>query len=199
MQQKSEVPAEASIVARSSVLLLTQQPMDLEQRVIGVYESLRSPVYQYLAATFGDAIDAEDITQETFLRLYVYWSNGKAIAEDRLRSWIFRVAHNLAIDRERNSKFVQELDSEAHLPAILQLPDPGRNPEETLLDQERFNSVQNGLALLSRQERHCLHLRAEGLRYREIAEILGITRSSVAEFLRRAIRKLMREKNAQGI
>jgi len=199
MQQKTEVPAEASIVARSSVLLLTQQPMDLEQRVIAVYESLRSPVYQYLAATFGDAIDAEDITQETFLRLYIHWSNGRAIAEDRLRSWVFRVAHNLAIDRERSSKFVRELDSEAHLPAILQLPDRGPNPEETLLDQERFDSVQNGLALLSGQERHCLHLRAEGFRYREIAEILGITSSSVAEFLRRAIRKLMRENNAQGI
>jgi RNA polymerase sigma-70 factor (ECF subfamily) len=199
MERKTEVPAEARIVARSSVLLLTQQPMDLEQRVIAVYESLRSPVYQYLAATFGDPIDAEDITQETFLRLYVYWSSGRAIADDRLRSWIFRVAHNLAIDRERSSKFVRELDSEAHLPAILQLPECRPNPEETLLDQERFSSVQNGLALLSKQERHCLHLRAEGFRYREIAEILGITSSSVAEFLRRAIRKLMREKNAQGI
>jgi RNA polymerase sigma-70 factor (ECF subfamily) len=199
MQQRSEGPTEASVVARSSALLLTQQPMDLEQRVIRVYESLRSPVYQYLAATFGDAMEAEDITQETFLRLYVYWSNGRAIADDRLRSWIFRVAHNLAIDRERNSKFVRELDSEAHLLAILQLPDGGRNPEETLLEQERFKSIENGLELLSKQERHCLHLRAEGFRYREIAEILGITRSSAAEFLRRAIRKLMREKNAQGI
>jgi RNA polymerase sigma-70 factor (ECF subfamily) len=158
---------------------------------------LRFPVYHYLAATFGSAAEAEDITQETFLRLYVYWSEGKTIAEHRLRSWIFRVAHNLAIDRQRNAKFVQELDSEAHLAATLQLPDQGRNPEETLLDQERFHAVRNGLALLSKQERQCLHLRAEGFRYREIGEILGVTKSSVAEFLRRAIRKLMRDKNAQ--
>lgn len=199
MLLKTQVPAEASIAPRSSVLLLTQQPMDLEQRVVRVYEALRSPVYQYLAATFGDATEAEDITQETFLRLYDHWSNGRTIADDRLRSWVFRVAHNLAIDRERNSKFARELDFEAHLSAILQLPDRGRNPEEALLDQERFKSVRNGLALLSKQERHCLHLRAEGFRYREIAEILGITKSSVAEFLRRALRKLMRDKNAQGI
>ena len=199
MQRKTEVPAEASVVPRSSVLLLTEQPMELEEKVVRVYESLRAPVYQYLAAAFGDAAEAEDITQETFLRLYVYWSNGRTLADDRLRSWVFRVAHNLAIDRKRNSKFVHELDSEAHLSAMLQLPDSGRSPEETLLDQERFNSVRNGLALLSKQERHCLHLRAEGFRYREIAEILGITRSSVAEFLRRALRKLMRDKNAQDI
>ena len=173
--------------------------MDLEEKVVGVYESLRSPIYQYVAATFGTGADAEDITQETFLRLYVYWAEGKTIAEDRLRSWLFRVAHNLAIDRQRNAKFVQEVDSEAHLAATLDLPDQGRNPEEALLDQERFHSVRNGLALLSKQERQCLHLRAEGFRYREIGEILGVTKSSVAEFLRRAIRKLMRDKNAQGI
>lgn len=199
MQRKSEVRAEASIDAGASALLLSPQPVDLEQKVVRVYAALRSPVYQYLAAAFGDAAEAEDITQETFLRLYVYWSSGRTIADDRLRSWVFRVAHNLAIDRKRNSKFVDELDSEAHLAAMLELPDSGRNPEETLLDEERFNSIRNGLALLSKQERQCLHLRAEGFRYREIAEILGITSSSVAEFLRRALRKLMREKNAQGI
>jgi len=199
MPRKTEVPVEASIAARPSVLRLTQPPMDLEQRVIAVYESLRSPVYQYLLATFGNAAEAEDITQETFLRLFVYWSSGRTIADERLRSWIFRVAHNLAIDRERNPKFVQELDSEAQASAVLRLPNNEPNPEETLLDQERFISVQNGLALLSKQESQCLHLRAEGFRYREIAEILGITKSSVAEFLRRAIRKLMRERNAQGI
>jgi len=199
VQRKSEGAANASIVARPSVLLMTQPPMDLEEKVAGIYEALRSPVYQYLAATFGSAADAEDITQETFLRLYVYWSEGKTIAEHRLRSWVFRVAHNLAVDRQRNAKFVQELDAEAPLAATVQLPDQGRNPEETLLDQERFHAVRNGLALLSKQESQCLHLRAEGFRYREIGEILGVTKSSVAEFLRRAIRKLMRDKNAQGI
>jgi RNA polymerase sigma-70 factor (ECF subfamily) len=59
-----------------------------------------------------------------------------------------------------------------------------------------LQAVQRRLAQLSSQERHCLYLRAEGFRYREIAEILGITRASVAEFLRRALRKLMRDNDA---
>ena len=194
MPLKTGLPAELS-----SIVLLARQPMDLEEKVVRVYESLRSSVSQYLTASFGDPAEAEDITQETFLRLYVYWSSGKSIADNCLRSWIFRVAHNLAIDRKRNSKYVREVDSEARLLAMLQVPDSGRNPEETLLEQERFHSVRHGLALLSKQERHCLHLRAEGFRYREIAEILGITKSSVAEFLRRAMRKLMRDENAKPI
>jgi len=173
--------------------------MDLEQKVVRVYEALRTPVYQYLAVAFRDPVEAEDITQETFLRLYVYWSSGRTIADDRLRSWIFRVAHNLAIDRGRSAKFIRDLAPEAYLSAVLQVPDSGRNPEETLLDRERFDAVRNGLALLSEQERRCLHLRAEGFSYREIAEILNITSSSVAEFLRRAMRKMARYQNAQSI
>jgi RNA polymerase sigma-70 factor (ECF subfamily) len=196
MRLKTEVSTHAAITAQSSVLLLTQEPMDLEQNVVHAYETLRTPVYQYLAATFGDPAEAEDITQETFLRLYVHWASGKTIADNRLRSWIFRVAHNLAIDRTRSTKFIQELASEEYRLAVLQAPDGGRDPEETLLDRERFSAVRNGLALLSGQERRCLHLRAEGFCYREIAEILNITSSSVAEFLRRAMRKMSRYQNA---
>ena len=192
MRLKTEVSTQATITAQSSVLLLTQEPMDLEQNVVHVYETLRTPVYQYLAATFGDPVEAEDMAQETFLRLYVYLASGKTIADNRLRSWIFRVAHNLAIDRTRGMRFIQELACEEYRAVVLQVPDGGRGPEETLLDRERFSAVRNGLALLSGQERRCLHLRADGFCYREIAEILNITSSSVAEFLRRAMRKMAR-------
>jgi RNA polymerase sigma-70 factor (ECF subfamily) len=192
MRLKTEVSTQAAITAQSSVLLLTQEPMDLEQNVVHVYEALRTQVYQYIAATFGNPAEAEDITQETFLRLYVYWSSGKTIADNRLRSWIFRVAHNLAIDRTRSAKFIQEFAPEEYRSVVLQVPDGGRDPEETLLDRERFSAIRKGLALLSRQESRCLHLRAEGFCYREIAEILNITSSSVTEFLRRAMRKMAR-------
>lgn len=192
MRLKNEVSAEMTITAQSPVLFLTQEHMDLEQRVVRVYETLRPQVYQYLAATFGNPAEAEDLTQETFLKLYLYWSSGKDIADDRLRSWIFRVAHNLAIDRIRGTKFVQDLAPEEYGAVVLQVPDSGRDPEETLLDRERFGAIRNGLALLSAQERRCLNLRAEGFCYREIAEILNITSSTVAEFLRRAMRKMAR-------
>ena len=170
--------------------------MDVEQEVIRAYESLRPPVYLYLAAVAGDASEAEDICQEVFLRLFVYCSDRGMVAPERMRSWVFRVGHNLAIDRIRMRKFRRELDGDDPLPMLLQLPDAGRTPEETVLERERLEVVQRRLAQLSSQEQHCLYLRAEGFRYREIAEILGITSSSVAEFLRRALRKLMRDSHA---
>ena len=52
--------------------------------------------------------------------------------------------------------------------------------------------MHEALHWLSAQERQCLLLRAEGLRYREIGEILGVGTSTVGEFLQRALRKLMK-------
>jgi RNA polymerase sigma-70 factor (ECF subfamily) len=195
MQQLAEVAEKTGAAPRSAMLFLVQPSMDLEQEVIRAYESLRLPVYHYLAAVVGDASEAEDICQEVFLRLFIHCSNRGMVAPESLRSWVFRVGHNLAIDRIRTRKFTRELDGDDPL-QLLQLPDTGRTPEETVLERERLEAVQRRLAQLSSQEQHCLHLRAEGFRYREIGEILGITRSSVAEFLRRALRKLMRGSHA---
>jgi RNA polymerase sigma-70 factor (ECF subfamily) len=196
MQLLAEVAEETGAAPRSAMLFLVQPSMDVEQEVIRAYESLRLPVYLYLAAVVGDASEAEDICQEVFLRLFIHCSNRGMVAPESLRSWVFRVGHNLAIDRIRTRKFTRELDGEDPLQVLFQLPDTGRTPEEVLLERERLEAVQRRLAQLSSQEQHCLYLRAEGFRYREIAEILGITRSSVAEFLRRAIRKLTRGSHA---
>jgi RNA polymerase sigma-70 factor (ECF subfamily) len=118
------------------------------------------------------------------------------VAAERVRSWVFRVGHNLAIDRIRTRKSAGFFDGGDPLPVLLQIPDLSATPDVAMLERERLETVQRRLGHLSSQEQHCLYLRAEGFRYREIAGILGITSSSVAEFLRRAIRKLMRDSHA---
>jgi RNA polymerase sigma-70 factor (ECF subfamily) len=196
MQMLSEIAEQTSAASQTAMLILVQPSMDVEQEFIRAYESLRLPVCLYLAAVVGDASEAEDICQEVFLRLYVHCSGRSMMAPECLRSWVFRVGHNLAIDRIRSRKSSRELDREDPLLVLLQLPDAGLTPEESLLKRERLEAIQRRLAQLSSQEQHCLYLRAEGFHYREIAEILGITTSSVAEFLRRALRKLMRDNYA---
>jgi RNA polymerase sigma-70 factor, ECF subfamily len=196
MQLLAEVAEETGAASRSAILLLVQPSMDREQEVIRAYESLRLPVYLYLASVMGDASEAEDISQEVFLRLFLQCSRSGMVAPESLRSWVFRVGHNLAIDRIRTQKSARRFDGDDPLPVLLQVPDTRPTPDETVLEHERFEAVRKGLVRLSGQEQHCLYLRAEGFCYREIAEILGITRSSVAEFLRRAIRKLMRDTHA---
>ena len=64
-----------------------------------------------------------------------------------------------------------------------------------MLRKEKVLRVYAAISMLSAQQKQCLYLRAEGFRYREIAEILGVTISTVAESLRRAIKKLMGDSN----
>ena len=56
--------------------------------------------------------------------------------------------------------------------------------------EERRSRLRTEIERLSVQQRACLELRAQGLRYREIGEIIGISTSAVGEFLRRAIERL---------
>ena len=62
--------------------------------------------------------------------------------------------------------------------------------DQSVLNTERKRALAAAMGTLSRQQRVCLHLRAEGLRYREIAEATSLSIPSVAEFLRRAITHL---------
>ena len=64
------------------------------------------------------------------------------------------------------------------------------NPEQSLLEREQTLRFHNAVQRLSEQQRRCLFLRLEGLRYPEIGSVLGISASAVGEFLRRAIARL---------
>jgi RNA polymerase sigma-70 factor (ECF subfamily) len=62
-----------------------------------------------------------------------------------------------------------------------------------MLRQEQVCLMRVALDRLSSQQRQCLHLRTEGFRYREIAEILGVSESTVCENLRRGLSRLMKD------
>jgi RNA polymerase sigma-70 factor (ECF subfamily) len=74
--------------------------------------------------------------------------------------------------------------------------DAGESPERAMLDREKARKVRSALETLSPQQRHCLYLRAEGLRYRDIAHVMGISPNTVNEFLKRAISRLAEAVNA---
>lgn len=177
-----------SICLDGELLRVMQETSGLEQRVSQLFELLRDPVYRYLVLTLGNRADAEDLTQEAFLRLYTSLAKGQAV--ENVRAWIFRVARNLAIDQQRKKTSVEAADAEAWVQVCLLRPDPTPDAELRLLDQERRERFQAALQGLSTQERHCLYLRIEGLSYSEIAEVLGISSTTVPTFLSRGLKKL---------
>ena len=128
-------------------------------------------------------MQAQEALQEVYLRLYKALRNGQQI--ENMKAWLFRVAHNegLKVRKRENAFRVIETDWDRFV-------HPSDSPERMLLDREKMSKVTDALGSLSPQQRNCLYLRAEGLRYREIAETLGVSLSTVNEFLRRALARL---------
>ncbi len=156
----------------------------MQSRVAKLFEEARDDVYRYLMTLGLYPPQAQEVTQEVFLRLYTTLRRGEDIRNDR--AWIFRVAHNLGlrVRSRENARVVYDPD------VGLTLADPAANPERSAVESQEMRRVHEALKGLSEQQRRCLHLRMEGLRYPEIGAILGISPSTVSEFLRRAIARL---------
>lgn len=167
-----------------------QDPARLKTRVLQVFDESRDQLYRYLLCLNLRPEEAEDTIQETFLRLYQHLSAGKS--ESNLRGWLFRVAHNLAMNHHKSESQCQQVEGDDWERAVTETVALSPSPEVRLLNKEREQQLQAALANLSPQQRQCLYLRSEGFRYQQIAKILGISVSSVAEFLRRAIQRLSR-------
>lgn len=165
----------------------------LEREITALFGKLRQPVYRFVISILKSPTEAEDITQEAFLRLYTALRRGEKIQS--VPAWVFRTAHNLAIDRCRQESRLERMDPAelAQLPGNTVSSGPG--VEQNMLKQQRAQALELALKVLSPQEQRCLALRAEGLRYREIAEVLNVGISTVETFLARAVRKLSREIN----
>ena len=123
--------------------------------------------------------------QLAFLRLFDALQQGKDI--ENVRGWIYRVAYNLALDHARQAERHAAVDT-AWLATRERLSTA--SPEQTLIRRE---AIASALTRLSNRERHCLLLRAEGLRYQEIAEVLGVTSKAVSVYLARGLKKFSKD------
>lgn len=173
------------------LLVALHESSSLKQKETVVFELLRDPVYRYFICILGNTAEAEDLTQEVFLRLYRHWRQGHKVKN--VRAWIFRVAHNLAIDWQRTKSPFKSLDAEAWAKASDRNSDPSPNAEQQVIKREQDGRFSAVLSQLSPQERECFSLRAEGLSYREIAAVLGMRPPTLVSFLGRIINRVTRE------
>ncbi|MGB9407142.1 MAG: sigma-70 family RNA polymerase sigma factor [Terracidiphilus sp.] len=163
----------------------------LEERVARLYEEFRVPLYRYLLCIGLVSHEVEDVVQETFLRLYRNLHAGGS--DENLRSWIYQVARNQSLNYRKSRRHLVETTPEVWQHLSQSASDTASSAEEQLLHKERMNRVHKALTELTRLQRDCVHLRVEGFRYREIAEILGVTTATVSGSLRHAIAKLAKE------
>lgn len=168
-----------------------RRTLRLEEQISRLYDELRHPMFRYLLCMRIAPEEAEEVIQESFLRLYKHLHGGGR--EDNLRGWVYRVAHNLSRSRRRERKFLADTSPELWQQISLSLTDPGAGPEALLLRKEKMMRLHRDIAGLSELQQNWIRLRVEGFRYREIAKILNTTTSTVAGSLRHAIERLTRE------
>lgn len=156
-------------------------------RLVDVFQNR---LFGFVRRMVQDRDEAMDITQETFIR--AYQSIARFDGRSSLRTWLFRIAHNLCIDRARK---VERRPTEYTFEGMTEseegfdIADHRWNPETGILDDELRKVVEDGIGSMSEKLRSVLLLHdRENLQYEEIADILKIPIGTVKSrlFLARA-------------
>src|SRR5215471_8018253 len=100
----------AGLLLPEGVLALTTDRtpggMTLSEKVHALFEQFRGPLFRYLLRKTRDAGQAEDLAQETFVRLFRHLRDDRAL--DNPKAWLFTVANNLAIDANRDGQHFKD-------------------------------------------------------------------------------------------
>ncbi len=146
-------------------------------------------VFVFLVRMVGSPEEAEDLCQDTFMKLIK--AAGRYEPGGRFRSWLFRIAGNLARSRLRRRRILRWLPL---ADASCDVPSERPDPFESLADRESTELVRNALSRLPGRQRQALVLKQyHDLSYREIADAMGVSVSSVQMLLHRAMTALRKD------
>lgn len=153
-----------------------------------LYKRYAKPLFYYLLKLCGSKQLAEDLTQETFVRATINlhkYEGGEA------RAWLFKVARNAYIDEWRKQKRKQSFLKLALFIAKEEMISPYGIPEDSLLNQELNQQLEDLFNYLPEQYRSILYLReVEQFSYKEIMDTLKMTEEQVKVTLHRARKRL---------
>jgi RNA polymerase sigma-70 factor (ECF subfamily) len=148
----------------------------------------------------GDAEEARDAAQEVFLK--AYRKAGDVRPQGQVYTWLYRIAVNHCLNKLRRRRLVRFLrweDPEERDAPAFDPPDGAADPAAALAARRRWRATRRAIARLPEGQRSVLVLvRFEGLSYKQVAEVLGITEGAVESRLFRAMRRLEAAQEAAG-
>jgi RNA polymerase sigma-70 factor, ECF subfamily len=162
---------------------------EIERETIRLFDEHRTRLLRYVLSIGLSVHDGEEIVQEVFLSLFRHLQLGRP--RDNLRGWLFRVAHHLAL-KQRQATHTRPDLVELDETIADQRADPAPSPEQQFAFTQRQQHLLFALQALPQRDQYCLHLRAEGLCYREIAQVLDMSLGAVSMSLARSIARLER-------
>jgi len=150
-----------------------------------LYESYFAPLYRYVYFRVGSKTDAEDLTQEVFVKGYVSFGKYSYSGTSPL-AYFYTIARNAIIDFRRKKKILILDDDE-----MLDVPDAADSPLEVSAKGEESEMVRQKISLLPEDQQDAIVLRyIDGLPNKEISELLGKSEESVRQLQSRGIKTL---------
>lgn len=164
--------------------------LDAYEALVTAYEK---QVYTLALRMTGDPQDAEDMSQEAFLKAYTSLDNFRG--DSKFSVWLYRIVSNVCLDflRRQSRRPSLSLSMEDEEGECLQwdIPDESLSPEKLLEQKLTRESLRRGLAALPPQQREILLLREiQGLSYEEIGQALDLEAGTVKSRIFRARKRL---------
>jgi RNA polymerase sigma-70 factor (ECF subfamily) len=186
----------ADLLSRSDEQLLNLYTRGELEAMEVLLERYKRPVFSFVLRLVGDKARAEDLLQETFLRLVEHASTFEGNA--RLKTWLFRIARNQCIDesRRRVHRKHPSLDAptgtEADGPTLHErLPGREHGADRRTVGNELKQRMAQAIDALPEEQREVFVLRqVQNLAFKEIAEITGVSENTVKSRMRYALERL---------
>lgn len=155
-----------------------------EEFVKQALRDYESPLIGYAVTFLHDVERARDVVQDTFIRLY---QQDVEKVRGGLKTWLFTVCRNRALDVIRKEKRVVALKEDE----MAQVPSTRRTPAERVDLEERVAQMRSGLERLSENQREVILLKFEqGLSYQEISEVTGLSDGNVGFLIHTGLKRL---------
>jgi len=159
----------------------------------------KNRVFAYILMVVKDKEMAEDLFQDTFIKVINTFRSGQYKEEGKFIQWVMRIAHNLIIDHFRKSKRIPVVENNDDYDIFDKVRIPVESVEEQLITEQIHRDVKKLIDYLPREQKEVLVMRHYGdMSFKDIAEVTNVSINTALGRMRYALinlRKLVREKN----
>jgi RNA polymerase sigma-70 factor (ECF subfamily) len=160
----------------------------------------KNRVYGFVYSKVNDPILADDIFQDTFVKVVKTLRAGSYKEEGRFLSWVLRIAHNLIVDHYRKSNRMPKYESSREeFDVVANLSDPNYNVEFSLIENQIHTDLVSLIKELPDTQQEVLRMRLyKDMSFKDIADNTGVSINTALGRMRYAVinlRKLIEERN----
>ena len=186
-----------SLIKEKDAVLVTGYINGCEQSLAVLVERHKLKIFNFIYSKIFDRDIAEDIFQDTFIKVIRTLKRGVYQEEGKFLPWVMRISHNLVIDHFRKSNRIPMFESKDDFDIFQIIGDDVPNVESSMIDKQVVEDLQKLITELPDDQREVLTMRLyKDMSFKEIAESTGVSINTALGRMRYAvinIRKLIAE------